>query len=494
MLIYCKFNNNLQAIKIHKYSSLYHLKKLIKDRVKCRDYTIEYGGKILNYEDDNKYLEKFHIHDGSTINITRKIKGGTSFYMVVLIILCVILVFIIIPGLLFSGFVPFIIHIFQLFIFKIINCFMGYIFRLPRIAAHKGIIGFFVKCFMLFFSLFFMYYAVNLIFTIAFFLWVAVLKGGDGLFTLSSSYCDSVSTLNIMSIVMSIIFIIFYGALKAPNLLFKNMGGIISLTEKLNIGLIFKWLNPFYAWLKEFTYETKFAPFLLIPVFDGLMEGYFDSLDFGVNMITEYLGYIIQLGCGGNPIDVSSLTQSLGSGKSTNSNGSLVGAVQKVTKTQNLNFLKQKKAQGGGNCTLVNLDTNCCSDEMFQSLANQFQIMYNMKATADIMKELGIYKIMKVLIYGLNVKQVNEDMVKFHNAFGPFKLLDNNVKAPIATFFRYSMCNIFYLADFLQNTLFELGTPEDISDTIKCGFIGGFLTTIAYLICIIIIIFVVLLG
>ena len=324
MLVYCKFNNNLQAIKIHKYSSLYHLKKLIKDRVKCRDYTIEYGGKILNYEDDNKYLEKFHIHDGSTINITRKVKGGTSFYMIVLIILCVILVFFVIPALLFSGFLPFIIHIFQLFIFKLINCFMGYIFKLPRIAAHKGIIGFFVKCFMLFFSLMFMYYAVNLVFTIAFFLWVAVLKGGDGLFTISTDYCDSISTLNTMSVVMSIIFIIFYGCLKAPNLLFKNMGGIIKLTEKMNVSLIFKWLNPLYAWLKEFTYKTKFAPFLLIPVFDGIMEGYFESLDVGVNMITEYLGYVIQLGCSGNPIDLSQLTQSLqktvGSTKNTNSN------------------------------------------------------------------------------------------------------------------------------------------------------------------------------
>ena len=144
-------------------------------------------------------------------------------------------------------------------------------------------------------------------------------------------------------------------------------------------------------------------------------------------------------------------------------------------------------------CNLININKECCNDSIFQSLSSQFQTMYDTKVTANILKELGIYKIMKVLIYGLNVSKVKEDMVKFNNAFGPFKLLDENVKAPVATLFRYSLCNIFYLADFLQNTLFELGTPQDIADTLKCGFLGGFLTTIGYFICIIIIIFYVLL-
>ena len=101
-----------------------------------------------------------------------------------------------------------------------------------------------------------MYYAVNLVFTVVFFLWVAVLKGGDGLFTLSSSYCSSISTLKVISEVLSIVFIIFYGGLKSPNLLFKTMGSFISFTERVNLSLLFQWMNPLYASLKEFVYET----------------------------------------------------------------------------------------------------------------------------------------------------------------------------------------------------------------------------------------------
>jgi len=490
MLIYCKLNNNLQTIKIHEYSSLYHLKFLINQKLKIKDCIIEYGGKILNYENDMTYLKKFNIHNESTINIIKKIKGGTSTYMILLIILSIILIFIVIPLFLFSGFLPFIIHVAQLFILKIFNCVLSYLFKLPRIVAHKNIISFFVKSFMMIFQLFFMYFAINLIFTIAFFLWVTVLKGGDGLFTVSTDYCNSISVLNTMSMVLSIIFIIIYGGLKSPNLIFKSINSFITFTEKNNISLIFKWVNLVYASMKEFVYETKFTPFLLIPGFDALMEGYFEALDVGVNIITDYIGYVVQLGCSDKPIDMESFTNKITKSLSNN--------IKNTTNTQNLNFLKEKQTGGDINndeykCNLININKECCNDSIFQSLSSQFQTMYDTKVTANILKELGIYKIMKVLIYGLNVSKVKEDMVKFNNAFGPFKLLDENVKAPVATLFRYSLCNIFYLADFLQNTLFELGTPQDIADTLKCGFLGGFLTTIGYFICLIVIIFYVVL-
>lgn len=534
MLIYCKLNNELQTIKIHKFSSLLHLKNLIKKKIKLKDYILEYEGKILNHLDDTAYLDKLHIKNNSTINIIQKVKGGVNALTVMLIILCVILIFIIIPLLLISGFLPFIAQIAQLFIFKIINCFLSKVFRLPRIAEHRKVISFFVKCFMLFFSLFFMYYAVNLVFTIVFFLWVAVLKGGDGLFTLSSSYCTSISTLKIISEVLSIVFIIFYGGLKAPNLLFKTMGSFISFTEKANISLIFQWMNPLYASLKEFVYEGKYTPFEAIPVFGQLMMGYFEALDTGVNLITEYLADIIQLGCSGNPIDISSLINKLKStassmssskqkksSKKTNNSSTpqlnynktyegnsttntsiptatLVSAVKKRTTKQNLQFWKKKQSGGDQNdeykCELINLNVDCCSDEMFQSLSSQFKSMYNNKEIANILKETGFYKIMDLIIYAFNVNQVKQDMSKFNNAFGPFKLLDTNIKAVAATLMRYATCNIFYLADFFQNTIFQLGTPEDISDTIRCGFIGGIITAVIYIICLIVVIFIVLLG
>ena len=353
MLIYCKLNNELQTIKIHKFSSLLHLKNLIKNKIKLKDYILEYGGKILNHLDDTIYLDKLHIRSNSTINIIKKVKGGVSALTVILIILCVILIFFIVPLLLISGFLPLIAQIAQLFIFKIINCFLSKVFRLPRIAEHKKVISFFVKCFMLFFSLFFMYYAVKLVFTIVLFLWVAVLKGGDGLFTVSSSYCTSISSLKVISEVLSIVFIIFYGGLKSPNLLFKSMGSFISFTQRVKLSLLFQWMNPLYASLKEFVYEGKFGLFELIPGFDVLMDGYFSALDTGVNLITEYLSDIIQLGCSGNPIDISTLTSKLKSTASSmssskkksstnNSSNNSSNNSEELTKEEKREKLRQK--------------------------------------------------------------------------------------------------------------------------------------------------------
>ena len=46
------------------------------------------------------------------------------------------------------------------------------------------------------------------------------------------------------------------------------------------------------------------------------------------------------------------------------------------------------------------------------------------------MKTLGIEDIIKLILYGLNVNQVNKDLNNFYNSFGPYKLLDNN-KLPL---------------------------------------------------------------
>ena len=131
MLIYCKLNNELQTIKIHKYSSLLNLKNLIKKKTKLKDYILEYEGKILNHLDDTIYLDKLHIKNNSIINIIQKVKGGVNTLTVILIILCVILIFIIVPLLLISGFLPFIAQITQLFIFKIILCAYLIVFLYP---------------------------------------------------------------------------------------------------------------------------------------------------------------------------------------------------------------------------------------------------------------------------------------------------------------------------------------------------------------------------
>ena len=67
-----------------------------------------------------------------------------------------------------------------------------------------------------------MYYAVNIIFTLSFFCWTSVLKGGSDLFSISDSYCNSISGIKTMSMITSISFIVIYGLFKLPNIVFKS--------------------------------------------------------------------------------------------------------------------------------------------------------------------------------------------------------------------------------------------------------------------------------
>ena len=78
MLIYYKFNNELFNNKIHKYSSLYKLKYEIFKRVKDKNnIVILFNNRILNYLDDNIYLNK--LGEMVLYWASRKIKGEVLF-------------------------------------------------------------------------------------------------------------------------------------------------------------------------------------------------------------------------------------------------------------------------------------------------------------------------------------------------------------------------------------------------------------------------------
>lgn len=550
MLIYYKFNNELFNIKIHKYSSLYKLKYEIFKRVKDKNnVVILFNNKILNYLDDDIYLSKLGIENGIILNVQEKIKGGSTF-TTILIILIVLFLFIFLPFFLVSGFLPTIIYIIELFLLKIISCFMVFIFqKFPRIYDNKKIITIFVKCFMLFLKIFFLFYVVQDLFKLTYFSWCSVLKSGDGLFTVSDSYCESSSTITTIGTVSSYFYIIIYALLRSPNLTFKSLNSFYNFAKKKKLRILFSWIPQLSADIRETVYENKFDWISLIPVIGPiiltLLQSYFTIIDGGMELITNYLSFVVNLGCSkklsmGNLVNsaksmvgkVSDTTKSTSSSlkkigvktnglnklssslndvsekigsvkkklsgvRKNNSDNPLVNAVNSMTMNDNINFLKyinsDEEIETDFKCKLIDVDSGCCSDELLQSIHDQFSKYLTNPEAVQQMKTWGIEEIIKLIIYALNVNQVNEDMNNFYNSFGPYKLLDDNIKPVVATFWRYTMCNIFYVADFVKNTVFELGTPLDITDTIKCGMFAGVVTLPVYIICLIIIIFVIFL-
>lgn len=532
MLIYYKYNNELFSLKIHKYTSLFSLKESLMRKINNKNVVILFEHKILNYLDDNICLDKIGIKNGSQIRINEKVCGGNTF-TTLLIIFIVILLFMIIPFFLITGFLPFIIHIVGLFVIKIINCLVGFaLSKLVRLNEYKAPVTFIVKSGLLYLKLFFIFIVVNNIFTLSYFFWCQVLKSGDGLFTVSDSYCENVGTIETITTVTSYFYIIIYALLRSSNVLPGSITEFRDLAKKNNYGVITLPLDLLKTFSKDMVYENKFdfinsIP-LIGPVIFGVLEAYFQILDGGMEVLTSYLNYVIELGCSSS-IDVKNVMSRTKKMKSNMNNvgKKFLNRVSKATKKRK----KDRKQKGGENnnqittidvvnsinnmtpaknnqfleildkgsnkedfkCNLMDVDGGCCSKAIFQSLYPQFKQMLSSSASVQKMNDLNIKKIIELFLYALNVEQVDKDMNNFYNSFGPYKLLDNNIKAVGATVCRYTVCNIFYLADLLNNILFEMGTPLDITDTIKCGMIAGNVTLIVYIICLIIIVFVIFL-
>lgn len=512
MLIYYKYNNELFSLEIHKYTSLFTLKEVLMKKINNKKVVILFKNKILNHLDDNLYLDKIGIENGSQIRINEKIRGGNTF-TTILIVLIVLLLFIALPIFLMSGFLPFIIHITGLFVVKIINCFVGFILsKLPRLHDNKAPITFIVKSSLFFFKLFLLFICVSNMFKIVYFFWCQILKSSDGLFTVSDSYCENVETISTIGTVTSYFYIIIYGLLRAPNIFPGSIESFREMAKKNGYGVITTPLDLLISSTKIAIYENKFDFLNFIPIIGPIifttLEGYFQALDTGMEWIVKYLNIVIEIGCS-KKIDlgkaqkllnvVSSTKNTKNNQKGGNKNGitnnqELVNAINNMTPAKNNKFIEILKNNSNNEdfkCSLMDVDGGCCSKEIFQSMYIQFKQMLNNGANVQMMKQAGVKDIIELFVYSLNVKQVDEDMNNFYNAFGPYKLLDNNIKAVGATAWRYTICNIFYLAKFFNSIIFEMGTPLDITDTIKCGMLAGNITLVVYLICLIIIVFVI---
>ena len=163
MIIYIKYNNKI-TIDIHKYSSVYKLKQLIKSKVKNKlyKYYLEYNGKILN--DDTKSLDFYKINNNDIIDLRVKLNGGMETVQIILLVICSIVVFLVIPLLLFSGIIPFLLLYNTMYIIKIFESIIYYLSTFERIKNNKKILKFIVNIFIFIFKVIFIYFYFSYIY------------------------------------------------------------------------------------------------------------------------------------------------------------------------------------------------------------------------------------------------------------------------------------------------------------------------------------------
>ena len=466
MNIIINFDNKI-SINIHKYSSLYHLKEIISDNIniKIHNYYLEFNGTIL--KENNKSLDYYKINNNSIINLHRKMKGGVDGIQILFLILCGLFIFIFIPLLLFSGLIPFILHITECMILKLFKSIEPIIESLPRFKNYIGIFRFIINILILLFKSLFLYFGLNTIFTLTYFAWTTIINGGKNLFVKTDKYCKEINTLSLMSKISTIVYLVIYYIFRLPNILVSSFGNILLFGKSIGFGSFMKLFNVPYRQLLKFTYTNKFDIFLTIPGLGEVLETLFTGIDFIFIILNEYSAKVTNLGC---------KVKSLGN-YNTIKNKLLSTISSKLDNNKNTDVSKLKLKTNS-------IEKICCNEELFKVLKNDLKILIEgikISGEEQLLKEYGVdIKLLKFLEKSFDTKYVEESRKKFKDSFFIFKFKDGNVEGMVGLLLRYIFCNIMNISKYTSDTLFKIGTPQDISDTIKCGIMSGQVSLIVY--------------
>jgi hypothetical protein len=480
------------------------LKSIIKNKFNnLNKYYLEYNGKIIHKED--RSLEFYGIKNNAIINVHQKLKGGIDGLQILLIIFCILFVFIFVPLLLVSGLIPFILHISECMIIKFFKGLFSIMETLPRIKGMLGIFRFIVKTGILVFKSVFLYFGIQTIFTLTFFAWTTIMKGGKNLFVKTDKYCKEIDTLSLMSKIGTIVYLVVYGFFRFPNILVSSFGSLLKLGDKYKFGFI---LTPFYTLytnLQNFVYDKKWSSLYAIPTVGQFIEIAFEAIDVAFTFIDIYTAKVANFGC---------MAQSLGSFKKVKN--SFINGLQlkklgldknNIDSVKNQSNIKSKddynldklksvnnkvsdkfknissitstlKNYAKTNLSKMNLDNKvCCNDEFFDVLKKDMTVLINGLVQTGTIKEFEEYgvteQMLRFISDAFDTKLIEESKKKFKDSFFIFKYKNDNIKGLIGLFLRTIMCNIMNISQYTNDVLLKVGTPQDIGDTIKCGLFSG---------------------
>lgn len=301
MFIYITRGNEKKKINIHKYSSLYHLKEIVKKEfnIKSNDtFFLKHNGFSLR--NNSKPIDELSINNGDNIECSIKIKGGTTFIQKMLIVILIIVVLFIVPTLLYTGFIPTILHITEIFVFKLFNYIACLILRFRRFRGLRKFFGFIIKATLYVIKCFYMYLASYVLFFLVYFAWIAVFKGMTDLFSMSSEYCDAIEQCQTMGNITAWTFVIVYALFKLPNIIYSSYNGFTGLLRKIGLGTF---IDTFFAaktigkQIETGVDKLKWEPWYSIPAFGQIFYVFFGTFQTGIDFIQSFLSTFVGYGC-----------------------------------------------------------------------------------------------------------------------------------------------------------------------------------------------------
>ena len=290
--MYIKFNNNKYKIKTHKYNSILSVINEFLDttshNLNIEDLYLDYNG---NYLSNDLSLDKYNINDDTELNLNIKLKGGNSFFtffkdhyiIVILVFIIALLPLFILP----TGFIPSLATLIENIIKKTTESFGTYLVCvLGKKTLYNRILWLIVviKYIILFLMIF-----ITITFPIT--LLCVTIKGHEVTDT-PSSICGPVKKANMVGLILTVCFIMFYGFYRMGDIItsfFINIFKKFYITDTL--------LNPILNGILKLYDSYKYLPIYFTPFIGIGLKAYFIGIDSGLIGFQTLLATVMQYGC-----------------------------------------------------------------------------------------------------------------------------------------------------------------------------------------------------
>ena len=217
-----------------------------------------------------------------------------------LILALIFVVLFIIPALLYTGFIPTILHIAEIFVFKLLNYIACIILQFRRFRGMRKFFGFIIKATLYVIKCFYMYLASYVMFFLVYFGWIAVFKGATDLFTMSSEYCYAIEQCQLLGNITAWTFVIVYALFKLPNIIYSSYNGIIGIFRKIGLGIV---LDTFFSadtigkQIETGVDKINGNHGTVFPDLVKYFYVFFSTLQTGIDLIQSFLSTFVSYGC-----------------------------------------------------------------------------------------------------------------------------------------------------------------------------------------------------
>jgi len=434
--------NNKYTIEISCYSSIYLLKKLVKEKLNLQninDINLWFNGKLLN--NNSKSLQSYNLKNNSNINSSLNLKGGDNtestwfFYLIYYISIPIFLIF------MCSGLPPFIANVYAYIFDKTIITFLE-MFNMKKNDIASKIIRAILNIIMWILTKLATVFFIWILTAYMFFPW---------LYSRKNDFCNAGLAAKDIGFWVTLVFILIYGGLNIFDFFINISQSLIDF--RYDPEIIKAYFGPSLQATKEAWDVSKFLPLYSIPFIGQIFLIYHEIISEGFSLMYESLDIVQQFDCE-KPSTSIALCDML---------KKILKVVRKPKNESKHNITNRKEP-----ISMENLQTDFMNKIESGAIKEQIK-NYKLEPLIELL-QIGFCD-KKAKIQGKKIPEYKGE--KYEK--GSFNRWSSSVATSI-------FCQMTEALQDITNTLWEIGTEDQVVNMIKTGNFAGVLSSILIII------------